>query len=176
MTFLATPMTFLETSEKFPQAQGADGRSIRRMGRQDASESHEDTVSEDVPVRSVRRTRLWNVVGIVVLLTGLTISAIGAMEWHGYVQDQARDAFTADAFAVSAAVSTAIRRDIDFVATQRSGVIAVPNLSNREFAVWYKAVDIKSRFPGGVGFAFVQRVTPAHILALSAPPSSLIPR
>ena len=133
------------------------------MSRMDTSESHDEAVTADVRAGSARRPRLWNVVALVVLLAGLTISAIGAFEWHGYVQDQAQAGFTTHASALSAAVSTDIRRDIDFVVTQRAGVIAVPNLSNRELAVWYKLVDIKSRFPGGVGFAFVQRVSPSQL-------------
>ncbi len=133
------------------------------MSEIDASGARGEAVIEAAPARTLGRTRLWNVVAVVVLIVGLTLSAVSALEWHGYVQNQARESFVTHASAVSAAVSTALRRDIDFVATQRAGVIAVPDLSNRLLAVWYRSVDIKSRFPGGVGFAFVQRVLASQL-------------
>ena len=107
--------------------------------------------------------RLWNVVAGVVLVVGLTMTAFGAVAWHDHVQSQADQSFEANAFSVSAAVSTALRRDIDFVATQRAGVVAVPGLTNRQLAVWYQSIDIAHRFPGGVGFAFVERVLPFQL-------------
>ncbi|HXQ60866.1 MAG TPA: sensor domain-containing diguanylate cyclase [Acidimicrobiales bacterium] len=133
------------------------------MGEIDGSGSSGEAVDEAAPARTLRRTRLWNVVAVVVLVVGMTLSAIGALEWHGYLQNEARDSFVTHASAVSAAVSTALRRDIDFVATQKAGIVAVPDLSNRELGLWYTAVDIKSRFPGGVGFAFIQRVLPSQL-------------
>ncbi len=117
---------------------------------------------------SVKRPRLWNLVVLLVLIVGMTLSAFGAMAWYGYVQDQALAAFDTNASAVSSAVSTALRRDVDFVAAQRASVVAIPGLSNRDLATWYKSVDVKVRFPGGVGFAFVQRVLPSQLTAFGA--------
>jgi diguanylate cyclase (GGDEF)-like protein len=134
------------------------------MTRIDASEP----VGEVIEPAGRRSLRLWNVVAVAVLLAGLALSVVGAVAWHGYVQDQAAQAFDSNAFSISAAVSTSLRRDIDFVATQRAGVVAVPDLNNRELAVWYKSVDIANRFPGGVGFAFVQRVLPFQLSAFGA--------
>jgi diguanylate cyclase (GGDEF)-like protein len=138
------------------------------MSAFDASGSSGEAGNEAAPARTLRRTRLWNIVAVVVLVVGMALSAIGALEWHGYIQDQARDSFATHASAVSAAVSTALRRDIDFVATQRAGIIAVPGLTNHELGLWYGSVDIKSRFPGGVGFAFVQRVLPSQLSIFGA--------
>jgi diguanylate cyclase (GGDEF)-like protein len=104
-----------------------------------------------------------NVLVLAVLVTGLTMSTIGAVVWHGYVQNQTKEAFTTNATNVSGAVSTALRRDMDFVATQRGGIEAIPNLSNNELAIWYRSLDIDKRFPGGVGFAFVQRVLASQL-------------
>ncbi len=120
------------------------------------------------PAPTPGRTRLWKVVVLLVLFVGMSLSTIGAVAWHGYVQDQAQDTFATNASNVSAAVSTALRRDVDFVATQRAGVVAIPVLTNHQLAIWYKSVDIESRFPGGVGFAFVQRVLPAQLPAFGA--------
>jgi diguanylate cyclase (GGDEF)-like protein len=111
---------------------------------------------------------LWNIVVLVVLFAGMTMSTIGAVAWHGYVQSQARNTFATNAASVSAAVSTALRRDVDFVATERAGVVSIPDLTNRELAVWYTSIDVKNRFPGGVGFAFVQRVLATQLNAFGA--------
>ena len=120
------------------------------------------------PLGAVRRLRLWNVIILAVLLVGMTLSAIGAIAWHDYVQDQAQNAFDTDASAVSGEVSTALRRDVDFVATQRAGIVALPGLSNRELAIWYQSLEVKRRFPGGVGFAFVERVLPSQLSTFGA--------
>ncbi len=96
------------------------------------------------------------------------MSTIGALGWHGYVQNQTKEAFATTANNVSAAVSTALRRDVDFVATQRGGIEAIPNLSNHELATWYGSLDIEERFPGGVGFAFVQRVPASQLNAFGS--------
>jgi len=134
----------------------------------DAVESQGDRTESDAPARAVRRLRLWNVVIVAVLVTGVTLSVIGAKAWGDYVQNLARASFDTNASAVSSAVSTALRRDIDFVATQRAGIVAVPGLSNRELAVFYRSVDVKARFPGGVGFAYVQRVLPSQLSTFGA--------
>jgi diguanylate cyclase (GGDEF)-like protein len=111
---------------------------------------------------------MWNVLVLVVLVAGLTMSTIGAVAWHGYVQSKTKEAFATTAINVSTAVSTALRRDVDFVATQRGGVEAIPNLSNHELAIWFRSLDIQERFPGGVGFAFVQRVLASQLGAFGS--------
>ena len=138
------------------------------MRRRNSSVPLSEAINVAGPGPSPGRTRLWKVVVLFILLAGVSVSTMGAVAWHGYVQDEARDTFVTNASNVSAAVSTALRRDVDFVATQKAGVMAIPGLTNQELAVWYRAVDIDSRFPGGVGFAFVQRVLPAQLAAFGA--------
>ena len=114
------------------------------------------------------RVHRWNVVIVAVLAAGLTLSIIGAYAWQGYVRTQAKDAFATNASDISAAVSSSLSQDIDFVVAQRAGVVAIPNLSNRELAIWYDSVNVKQRFPGGLGFGFVQRVLPSQLRAFGA--------
>jgi len=120
------------------------------------------------PDRAPRRTRLWSAVAAAVLVVGVGASMAGAMAWHGYVQDQAHDTFAAKASSVSAEVVTSLRRDLDFVSTQRAGVLALPDLTNRQLAVLFASMDITRRYPGGIGFAFVQRVLPSQLAAFGA--------
>jgi diguanylate cyclase (GGDEF)-like protein len=138
------------------------------MTHVDTSEILGAPVGPPGPDPALGSLRLWNIVAVVVLIAGLAMTVLGAVTWHGYVQTQADQTFDSNSASVSAAVSTALRRDIDFVATQQAGVIALPGLTNRELAVWYHAVDIADRFPGGVGFGFVQRVLPFQLSAFGA--------
>ena len=70
----------------------------------------------------VGRARVWNVVVVAVLAGGFTVSAIGARALYRSVQTQAKSSFETSASDVSAAVSSSLREDIDFVDTQaRSG-------------------------------------------------------
>ncbi|HUI02514.1 MAG TPA: sensor domain-containing diguanylate cyclase [Acidimicrobiales bacterium] len=118
------------------------------------------------PVRG--RLRLWNAVVCIVFASGMVLSALGALGWHTHVQDQAGAAFARDASAVSTGVSSALARDEDFVAIQRGGILALPTLSNHELAKWFQSLGIEHRYPGGVGFGFVQRVLPSQLAAFGA--------
>jgi len=138
------------------------------MRLSDASEFTGESGNLAAPVHTLRRPRFWNVIILVILIVGMALSAVGAGAWYVHIQDQARAAFNTDASAVSAAVSTELHRDLDFVATQRAGVVAVPGLSNHELATWYATLNVKSRFPGGVGFAFVQRVLSSQLSVFGA--------
>ncbi len=138
------------------------------MARIDISETKGETIDPSVPDQGLGSLRLWNVVAAAVLAVGLAMTATGAVAWHGYVQGQADQTFDSNATSISDAVSTSLRRDIDFVATQRAGIIAVPDLTNRELGLFYRSLDIGARFPGGVGFAFVQRVLPFQLSAFGA--------
>ena len=122
------------------------------MTRIDNSETPGDGVDASGPDHGLGSLRLWNVVAAVVLVVGLAMTAVGAVAWHGYVQGQADHTFDSNASSISAAVSTSLRRDIDFVATQRAGIIALPDLTNRELDLFYRSLDIGARFPGGATF------------------------
>ena len=144
------------------------GRRNVDAGSQVADHESFNVELDDPSARALGRVRFWKVVIVAVLLAGLTMSAFGADAWHGYVQDQANDAFRDNASNVSAAVSSALRRDVDFVADQRAGVTAISDLSNRELAIWFKSLGVIERFPGAIGFAFVESVTPSELRSFGA--------
>jgi diguanylate cyclase (GGDEF)-like protein len=112
--------------------------------------------------------RFRNVIAISALVLGLALAAIGAVAWHRYIQGQASGNFVADTSSVSAAVATALRRDVDFVASQQAVVTSIPNLTNKQLAVWYRSMDIGRHYPGGVGLGFVQRVLPSQLDSFGA--------
>jgi diguanylate cyclase (GGDEF)-like protein len=116
----------------------------------------------------VGRARLWNVVIVAILAGGFAVSAIGARALYGSVQTKAKSAFETSASDISQAVSSSLREDIDFVDTQHAGVVAIPDMTNRELATWYTSIGIAQRFHGAIGFAFVQRVTPPQLRSFGA--------
>ena len=138
------------------------------MPRRDAPVLSAKAVTLDSPAPSGGRACLWSVVALLILVAGISLSTLGAVAWHGHVQQEAKQAFELNASNVSAAVSTSLRRDVDFVATQQAGIVALPALTNHELAIWFRSVDVAGRFPGGVGFGFVQRVLPSQLPAFGA--------
>jgi len=96
-----------------------------------STNSH-DVETAEGPEQVRGRERTWNVVITAVLLAGITLSTLGAYAWHSYVQTQAKNGFSLNASSVSAAVSSAIRADADFVAIERAEVVSFPALTNRD--------------------------------------------
>lgn len=131
-------------------------------------QTHFSVEFDDPPEKKVGRGRLWNLVIVAVLVAGVILSIAGAYVWKDYVQAEAKAAFDTNASNVSSAVSSSLRQDLDFVATERGGVVAVPDLSNHFLSTWYKSVDIQKRFPGAIGFGFVQLVPAVQLRQFGA--------
>lgn len=98
-----------------------------------------------------------------VLAVGMAASVAGGWQVDRSARQATMAAFATQAQTVSASVSTAIRRDLDFVAVQQGLVTSLPQLTNRALASWYRSIDLTSRYPGAVGFGFVERVPAAQL-------------
>ena len=107
--------------------------------------------------------RRWVLAAWVVLAVGVVLSSVGAATWYGAAEGRARDVFKTEAAYVEGAVATAIRRDMDFVSSQQSLFATFPQLTNARFASWYDGIGVRSRYPGSVGFAYVERVPAADL-------------
>jgi diguanylate cyclase (GGDEF)-like protein len=86
----------------------------------------------------------------------LAIPAAGA--WHAQVRGQSEQAFAAQAASVGASVTTAVRRLDDLTLDARTLMAANPNLTNGQFAAWYRSMGIAHRFPGVAGFGYTEVV------------------
>ena len=120
------------------------------------------------PVTAGRRGRFGMALTWGVLVGGVAVSVVAGSFWYGTVQRQYRQTFVERTSTVSATLATAVRRDMDFVAVQ-SGIFALfSNLSNRQLGRWYRSIDMAKRYPGSVGFGFVEVVPAAQLASFGA--------
>lgn len=66
---------------------------------------------------------------------------------------------------VQSTVSTAMQRDMDFVAVARTLVALYPNVTNAEIEQWFRSVDAEDRYLGSAGLVYVERVPAAGLSA-----------
>ena len=107
-----------------------------------------------------RTWRTWTfvVVAVAVLVIGLGASAMGAWASHRSALRTEVSAAKSQAQAQSSALISALKRDMDFVNSQNALFTSVPQLTNRQLGTWYHALNVQSRYPGTIGFGFVERV------------------
>jgi diguanylate cyclase (GGDEF)-like protein len=110
--------------------------------------------------------RSWTFITIAVAILVIGLGASSAGAWTSYRASQRSEVSSArsQAQSQSAALAAALLRDLDFVNIQTSLFTSVRSLTNRQLAAWYAALDVMNRYPGTIGFGFVQRV-PASSLA-----------
>ena len=103
-----------------------------------------------------------------VLVVGVAASIFGAVAWHTSVHHSHHVAFVSDAQSMAATLTMALQRDADLVATARAVVADDPAITNAAFAQWFATLGASQRYPGTIGFAFIQRVTPAQLPSFAA--------
>ncbi len=138
----------------------------------------EDDGEEDGPSRpATRRSRAgdawssaahaprrpWLLATWGVLALGLLAAAGSATAWYGAVGGRESATFRTSVKSVTSAVATAIGRDADFVVAQQAMFAAFPRLTNHQYLRWYKAIDVPARYPGGLGFSFVEKIPAADL-------------
>jgi len=67
--------------------------------------------------------------------------------------------FDAQAASVGASVTTAVQRMDDLTLAARTLLAANPDLTNHQFAEWYRGMGVDRRFPGVAGFGYTERVS-----------------
>ena len=107
-------------------------------------------------------------VAVAVLVIGLGASAVGAWASHRSALRCEAAAARSQAQAQSSALSAALGRDMDFVNSQRALFTSVPQLTNLQLAAWYSSLDVQKRYPGTIGFGFVERVPAGDLAAFGA--------
>jgi diguanylate cyclase (GGDEF)-like protein len=118
-----------------------------------------------VDVRAkVDRIGRWNAVAWLLLTGGIGLSAAGAAAWRTEARAQAEQSFRAEAASVGSTVTTALRRMDDLTTGARTLIAGDPYLTNAELARWYRSIGAKQRYPGALGFGYVELV-PASQLA-----------
>jgi diguanylate cyclase (GGDEF)-like protein len=95
-------------------------------------------------------------------------SFAAAFEWRSASRTQDQRAFEMTSADMVASMSSALRRDTDFLAAMRSTVASRPDITNVEFAEWFRLSGSTERYPDGVGYAYVARVPYAGLAAFKA--------
>jgi len=101
---------------------------------------------------------VWNALGVALLACGLAFSAAAAVVWRANARSQAERSFHTEAATVGSTVTTALQRMDDLTVAAATLLEADPELGNRELATWYRNMGGRSRYPGALGFGYVERV------------------
>ena len=102
------------------------------------------------------------------LVIGLCASASLGVTWTHKVADEHQKSFDVEAGGITSALGTALVSDFNFVRFQMSLVTSVPSLTNGQLANIYRQINLRKRFPGGIGIGYVERVSNADLAAFEA--------
>jgi diguanylate cyclase (GGDEF)-like protein len=91
-------------------------------------------------------------------------SLVAAFAQRSSVRADARQSFRATSADVAASMASALRRNTDFLAAQAATLALEPDMTNAQFARWIASTGAVKRYPGGIGYGFIQQV-PASELA-----------
>lgn len=115
--------------------------------------------------RGARRSRRWMLLACVVLLVGLTTSALGALLMRSSAREHNRQSFFTSATNVSQTVQTLLRGDVWFARSLGAVLTMEPHMSATRFAQWYAQLQGQRQQAGGLGTSVVE-VVPARRLRL----------
>ncbi|MDQ1293420.1 MAG: hypothetical protein QG608_1301 [Actinomycetota bacterium] len=112
-----------------------------------------------------------------VLVVAAAVSIAGAFVWRSAARSQEQRSLDARIDSVVAALDTALRRDLDFMYTLRATVATDPDMANDRFSRWIDTVGANTRYPGGLGYVFIEKVAAADLpeftrLLLADPPGT----
>ena len=120
------------------------------------------------PPRHGRREWISIVAAVAVFLASSAAFLVAAEVSYRSTARAATREFSAQANSLSDNLATSLRRDTDFVIAQQALVTSFPTLTNRDLAGWYRAIGVQQRYPGSVGFVFVERVPATRLKRFEA--------
>jgi diguanylate cyclase (GGDEF)-like protein len=103
----------------------------------------------------------------VVLMVGLSGSAVGAAEWHSHVRAEQQTELRTTTNIVAVTLSSELQRDEDLVRTVRALVASNPNTTNLELQELYTNLG-PQHYPGTLGLAYIERVPAAQLASYEA--------
>jgi diguanylate cyclase (GGDEF)-like protein len=123
--------------------------------------SHASPADADTPSAHSRRASAVMWVMLVLCVGG---SLVAALAQRSSVRAGAERSFRSTSADVAASMASALRRNTDFAAAQAATLALEPRMSNTRYASWIASSDALKRYPGGIGYGFIERV-PASGLA-----------
>jgi diguanylate cyclase (GGDEF)-like protein/PAS domain S-box-containing protein len=115
-----------------------------------------------------RPTRWLQAAAWVVLAVGTTSSVTGGVAFRAEVQHESQSALNAEASDVAASIASSVARMNDLTATMQNYLAAHPDTTNRQWAKWYRSLNIPSRYPSVRTFGYVQVVPQQRLPAFVA--------
>jgi diguanylate cyclase (GGDEF)-like protein len=128
-----------------------------------------DEHDEGAPSYRRERSRPWIAAAWAILVAGTLVALGGSIVFYGVARGRDRQTFRTGARSVTAAVVAAIGRDGDFVAAQEGLFATFPHLTNVEYRHWYDALGARARYPGGLGFFYLEKVRAARLRGAAMP-------
>ena len=92
-------------------------------------------------------------------------SLVAAFAQRSSVRADARQSFRATSGDVAASMASSLRRNTDFIAAQAATLALKPDMTNAQFARWIASTGAVKRYPGGIGYGFVQQVSASELAA-----------
>jgi signal transduction histidine kinase len=105
----------------------------------------------------------WLLVG---LWLAATVAAAGL--WRSEVRNEGVRSFQVEAGNVGSEVTTAMRRIDDVTVALRTFIEASPGVGNRSLERWYAGMGAGGRYPGLVGFTYIEAVPAGRVAAFAA--------
>jgi diguanylate cyclase (GGDEF)-like protein len=104
----------------------------------------------------------------IILLVGVSTSAAAARAFESSAKNQANQAFAATSSDVAGALGASLRSDTNFTASQAALAAILPDLTNVQFKQYYGTAGLDKRYPGGIGFAYLELVPAAGLPAFAS--------
>jgi len=151
------------------QRQGLHPYLTERLAYQPEGGPSSDTASrgEHGSSRLTNRIALkrggWKLLLVLVMVSGLAVSAVSATEWYAYVNSQRRQAVASSLGNLRSIVGTSLERDNDLVAMVNALVVTHPELSNGLLAAILSKLSPSQRYPGSIAFTYVESVSRAGL-------------
>jgi diguanylate cyclase (GGDEF)-like protein len=97
------------------------------------------------------------------MIVGVMASAVGGYEWTQTVREQNQQSFRSSSESVSQIVEVDLQRDEDLLATAGTLVSADPTIGSSQFDQWFGNLNVSERYPGTLGFAYIEKVPTAQL-------------
>jgi diguanylate cyclase (GGDEF)-like protein len=122
----------------------------------------------------------WLLIAIIVGLTGIIGSVVGAVAVGATYAAQARAGFKLQSAQIAANVGQTLQHEDDLVADAGAYVLSNPHASNADLRRWARQAHVAARYPELLGFAKVVRVPASRLAAYARhaevdPPGALGP-
>src|SRR5512146_534336 len=116
-------------------------------------------------LRLRRRWRIprWNALALALLVVSVGASAVGADRFASSRRHEAQAAFRSESATVASTIKMSLQRMDDLTVAVRTLVGADPRLTNAQLATWWQSMGARERYPGALGWGYVQIVPAASL-------------